>query len=223
MRQNAYCESCSSCGLIFFQWKMNLAHGDARYADLYEETIYNALLGAIDLEGKNFYYQNPLDSGAPRYPWHACPCCVGNIPRTLLMLPTWMYAGSADGIHVNLFIGSTVTVENVAGTDVEMVQRTDYPWDGKVSITVHPKAERTFSLAIRMPDRSVSDLYQDSPQADGLVSIALNGKAVRPAVENGYAVIRRQWKATGSTLPCRSGRSASGGSTRWRRPGAGSP
>lgn len=195
LRQNAYCESCSSCGLIFFQWKMNLAYGDARYADLYEETIFNALLGALDLEGRNFYYQNPLDSGSPRYPWHACPCCVGNIPRTLLMLPTWMYARSADGIYVNLFVGSTVTVENVAGTDVEMVQRTDYPWNGKVSITVNPKASRTFTLAVRMPDRSVSELYRDFPEANGVTSITLNGRVVRPAAENGYAVIRREWKA----------------------------
>ena len=92
LRNNAYCESCSSCGEIFFQWKMNLAYHDAKYADLYEETIYNALLGSLDLEGRNFYYNNPLDSNVPRYPWHICPCCVGNIPRTLLMLPTWMYA-----------------------------------------------------------------------------------------------------------------------------------
>ena len=118
LRQNAYCESCSSCGEIFFQHKLNMAYHDARFADLYEETLYNALLGSIDLEGRNFYYQNPLDSYGDRYDWHGCPCCVGNIPRVLLMLPTWMYMKSDDGIYVNLFIGSTVTIEGVAGTDV---------------------------------------------------------------------------------------------------------
>ncbi len=195
LRNNAYCEACSSCGLIFFQWKMNLAYQDARYADLYEETMYNALLGSIDLEGKNFYYQNPLDSGPPRYPWHGCPCCVGNIPRTLLMLPTWMYTKSADSVYVNLFIGSTATVENVAGTDVELVQATDYPWNGKVSITVNPKASRNFGVRIRVPNRSVSSLYQAFPAANGITSLAVNGAAVKPAVENGYAVLRRTWKA----------------------------
>lgn len=79
LRHNAYCESCSSCGEIFFQHKLNMTYHDAKYADLYEETLYNALLGSIDLEGKNFYYQNPLDSRGPRYDWHGCPCCVGNI------------------------------------------------------------------------------------------------------------------------------------------------
>ena len=110
---------------------MNLAYHDAKYADLYEETMYNALLGSTDLAGKNFYYTNPLDANVGRAPWHTCPCCVGNIPRTLLMMPTWVYAKSADGVYVNLFVGSTITLENVAGTDVEMVQATDYPWSGK--------------------------------------------------------------------------------------------
>ena len=94
-----------------------------------------------------------------RAPWHTCPCCVGNIPRTLLMMPTWIYAKSADGVYVNLFVGSTITVENVAGTDVEMVQATDYPWSGKVAITVNPKTSKNFSLRIRVPNRDVSTLY----------------------------------------------------------------
>jgi len=195
LRHNAYCESCSSCGEIFFQHKLNLTYHDAKFADLYEETLYNALLGSIDLEGKNFYYQNPLVSNRLRYDWHGCPCCVGNIPRTLLMLPTWMYSKSAEGIYVNLFIGSTVTVEDVAGTDVEMVQATDYPWSGEVSITVSPAAEKQFSVRVRVPNRSVSDLYTATPSSNGITSIALNGSAITPPVEKGYAVITRNWKA----------------------------
>ena len=195
LRHNAYCESCSSCGEIFFQHKLHMTYHDAKYADLYEETLYNALLGSIDLEGKNFYYQNPLDSNRPRYDWHGCPCCVGNIPRTLLMLPTWTYSKSADGICVNLFIGSSVTVEDVAGTDVEMVQATDYPFSGDVSITVNPAADKNFSVKVRVPNRSVSDLYSGTPPCDGVTSIALNGSAIQPPVEKGYAVITRNWKA----------------------------
>jgi DUF1680 family protein len=195
LRNNAYCESCSSCGEIFFQWKMNLAYHDARYVDLYEETLYNALLGSIDLEGRNFYYTNPLDANALRTSWHTCPCCVGNISRTLLMLPTWMYSKGTDGIYVNLFIGSTVTVEDVAGTDVQLVQVTDYPWNGKVSITVSPKAQKNFSLRIRVPDRSVSGLYSSAPDSSGITSLSVNGALVRPAIEKGYAVVTRSWKA----------------------------
>jgi DUF1680 family protein len=195
LRNRAYCEACSSCGEVFFQWKMNLAYHDAKYADLYEETMYNALLGAMDLAGKNFYYPNRLEEDSPRAPWHSCPCCVGNIPRTLLMLPTWVYAKSADGVYVNLFIGSTITLENVVGTDVEMVQATDYPWNGKVSITVNPKVQKSFSVRIRVPNRDVSSLYKGTPDADGTTSIAVNGSAVKPAIDKGYAVITRAWKA----------------------------
>ena len=195
LRNRAYCESCSSCGEIFFQWKLNLTYHDARYADLYEETLYNALLGSTDLEGQNFYYTNALEENAPRAPWHNCPCCVGNIPRTLLMLPTWTYARSADGVYVNLFIGSTVTVENVAGTDVELVQATDYPWSGKVSITVNPKVQRSFSVRVRVPNRGVSGLYRGTPDANGISSIAVNGRAVKPTFERGYAVLTRTWRA----------------------------
>ena len=195
LRHNGYCESCSSCGEIFFQHKLHLLHHEAKYADLYEETLYNALLGSIDLEGKNFFYQNPLVCNRLRYDWHGCPCCVGNIPRTLLMLPTWTYSKSDEEIYVNLFIGGTVTVEGVAGTDVEMVQATDYPFSGDVSITVSPAAEREFSLKVRIPKRSVSELYTAAPPSDGITSIALNGSAIEPRVENGYAVITRTWKA----------------------------
>jgi hypothetical protein len=195
LRNAAYCESCSSCGEIFFQWKMNLAYHDAKYADLYEQTMYNALLGGTDLAGKNFFYTNPLDDNAPRTPWHVCPCCVGNISRTLLMLPTWVYAKSPDGVYVNLFIGSTITVENVGGTDVQLVQATNYPWDGKVTITVNPQAHKNFSVRIRVPKRDVSSLYPSAPDANGITSLAVNGSAVKPAIDKGYAVITRQWKA----------------------------
>jgi hypothetical protein len=195
LRHNAYCESCSTCGQIFFQYKMNLSYHDARYADLYEESMYNALLGSIDLEGENFYYQNPLVGGRPRYPWHACPCCVGNIPRTLLMVPTWTYVKDDDGIYVNMFIGSTIKVEDVGGTDVEMVQETDYPWSGKVAITVKPSDPKVFAIRVRSPNRSVSELYSSTPEADGIESISVNGEKIHPQIVNGYAVIQREWKA----------------------------
>jgi DUF1680 family protein len=191
----AYCEACASCGEVFFDYKMNLAYHDAKYADAYEEVIYNALLGATDLDGKNFFYQNHLEDSRARRPWDACPCCVGNIPRTLLMLPTWMYVKGTNGIYVNLFIGSTARVEKVAGTDVQMEQVTDYPWSGKVSITVNPKSSRKFSIYVRVPSRGVSELYTTTPAVSGLTSLAVNGKALEPVMDKGYAVITRKWRA----------------------------
>jgi DUF1680 family protein len=199
LRNEAYNEACSSCGLIFFQYKMNLAYHHARYADLYEETMFNALLGSLDLEGRNFYYDNPLTERKPRYPWHVCPCCVGNIPRTLLMIPTWTYATSAAGIHVNLFIGSSINIERVAGTDVEMVQKTDYPWSGNVAITVNPKQPGKFTVFVRVPDRATSELYRSKPAVSGLKSLTVNGEKISAKTRNGYAAITREWK-TGDTI-----------------------
>jgi DUF1680 family protein len=157
--------------------------------------MYNALLGSTDLEGKNFYYTNPLDANVSRGPWHTCPCCVGNIPRTLLMMPTWVYSKSPDGVNVNLFVGSTIRLENVAGTDVEMVQATDYPWSGKLAITVNPKSPKMFSVRVRVPDRGVSSLYKPTPAANGIESLKVNGQTVKATMEKGYAVITRAWKA----------------------------
>ncbi|MBM4088234.1 MAG: hypothetical protein FJ276_02205 [Planctomycetes bacterium] len=195
LRHNGYCESCSSCGEIFFQHKLNLIHHDAQYADLVEETLYNALLGSVDLEGKNFYYDNPLNSNRARYDWHVCPCCVGNIPRTLLMLPTWMYVKDDAGICVNLFIGSTVTLPRVAGTDVQLVQATDYPQSGDVSLTVNPSEPKDFSVRVRVPNGSVSELYTSTPASEGVTDITVNGQPVAPVAENGYIAITRRWQA----------------------------
>jgi len=156
--------------------------------------MYNALLGATDLEGKTFYYTNPLIGGR-RTPWHACPCCVGNIPRTLLMIPTWTYVKGADSVYVNLFIGSTINLERVAGTDVQMVQKTDYPWDGRVAITVNPKQAKRFSVYVRVPDRKTSELYFGTPEVKGLKSFSVNGQSISPTIEKGYAVVTREWKA----------------------------
>ncbi|WP_082474475.1 glycoside hydrolase family 127 protein [Sphingomonas sp. Leaf343] len=194
LKNDAYCESCSSCGLIFFQYKMSLAYHDARYADLLEETMYNALLGSVDITGKSFCYTNPLD-GTERAKWHSCPCCVGNIPRTLLMAPTWAYAKATDALFVNLFIGSRVNVGKVAGTEVEMVQQTDYPWKEAVAITVNPAAPSRFAVHVRVPDRATSTLYTASPAVSGVKRLSVNGRSVPVVIENGYAVIHREWKA----------------------------
>ena len=199
LRNNAYCEACSTCGEIFFQWKLHLAYHDARFADLYEQSLYNALYGAMDLAGRNFYYDNPLDANRQRYPWHNCPCCVGNIARTMLMLPTWAYSRGADGVYVNLFVGGRVNLGAVAGTEVEMAQETRYPWDGKVTLTVNPKAPGRFAVRVRSPKRDVSSLYRATPDGDGITRIAVNGAAVEAATVNGYVEISRLWKA-GDTI-----------------------
>ncbi len=193
LRNNAYCESCSSCGLVFFQYKLNLAYHDAKYADLYEQTMYNALLGGVALDGTSFCYTNPLVN-TQRTLWHVCPCCVGNIPRTLLMMPTWSYAKDKTGLYVNMFVGSRIHVGDVAGTPVEVIQKTEYPWKGNIAITINPDKARRFTLYVRIPNRNTSRLYTESPALHGVDRLLLNGEAVQPRIERGYAVITREWK-----------------------------
>ncbi len=192
---DAYCESCAACGEVFFQHRLQMTWHDARYADLLEETLYNAVLGSVDMEARNFTYTNPLDAGEPRYPWHNCPCCVGNIPRTLLRLPTWCYTRSAGALYVNLYLGSRVTIDHLGGSSVEVVQTTDYPWQGKVSLTINPAAPASFALQLRVPQRQTSELYTNTPDASGLVFLAVNGQAVTPVIARGYAQVTREWHA----------------------------
>ncbi len=193
LRNEAYCETCSSCGVVFFQYKLNLAYHDAKYADLYEQTMYNALLGGVALDGRSFCYTNPL-VGTERAKWHVCPCCVGNLSRTLLMIPTWAYVKSKDGLYVNMFVGSRIHVGQIAGTNVEVVQKTEYPWHEAVSITLNPEVAKTFSVFVRVPNRKTSTLYTQSPAVQGIRRFAINGQEHTPTIEKGYAVITRKWK-----------------------------
>lgn len=194
LRNGSYCEACSSCGEMFFQWKLHLAYHDAQYADLYEQTLYNALYGAMDLKGTTFYYTNPLDANAQRNTWHSCPCCVGNMSRTMLMLPTWTYSKSPSALHVNLFAGGRVNVGEIAGTDVEVEQKTNYPWDGKVTIVLNPKTPAAFTLNVRVPKRDVSSLYHSVPSGDGITGFKVNGQAVKISNHNGYVALPGTWK-----------------------------
>lgn len=192
---HAYCESCAGSGQLFFQHRLNRDRHEAHYVDLLEETLYSAILGGLDLDGRNFTYTNPLDSSGARYPWHVCPCCVGNLPRTLLQLPTWAYALGKDTLHVNLYVAGTVRVGEVAGVPVRLTQTTRYPWDGRVRLALEPAAPRSFTVRIRVPNRQTSELYANQPAVEGLLAMAVNGQPVRPPIDHGYAVLTRTWQA----------------------------
>ncbi len=194
LRNHSYCESCSDCGLLFFNHRLQRDFGSAHFADVVEDALYNAVLGSVDLEGRNFTYTNPLDQDHARYPWHVCPCCVGNIPRTLLSLPTWMYATAPEALVVNQYLGSRVRVGQVAGTELEIEQRTGYPWQGGVELLLHPKKKATFALRLREPGRTPSALYQATPAAGELAGLKVNGKAVPAKRVDGYVVIERTWR-----------------------------
>ena len=141
-------------------------------------------------------YTNTLTGGNNRQTWQGCPCCVGNTPRALLSLPSWTYATGDEGLFMNLFVGSTMTIPKFMGTSVQMVQKTNYPWDGKVSVTVNPAEAKHFALRIAIPDRQVSAIYATKTPVKGVKSLSVNGVKVDDVkMEKGYAVIERDWKA----------------------------
>ena len=197
LRNDGYCESCAGCGLSFWSDRLHRLHQDAHYRDVQERVLYNNLLGSIELTGRNFFYQNPLTSDKPRYPWHGCPCCVGNIPRALLAIKDLMYSTNAgrDTLYLSHFVDSDGTIPNLAGASLGIRQETEYPWKGEVKVTLRPSAATEFTLKIRIPNRTESELYTAVPDLAGKFAVSVNGKPQSLRVEKGYVSIRRRWKA----------------------------
>ncbi len=192
---NAYCESCAGCGNVFFNNNFNMYSRNGKYVDVMQQALYNNVLGSLTLNANLYTYTNSLDSSTARYSWHVCPCCVGNIPRTILSLPRWTYNKSSDSIWVNMYVGSTMTVPGVSGATVQMVQTTNYPWENTVTITVNPSTTANFTVYLHSPDRSVSTCYSSTPTVNGISSITVNGSAVSTTPTNGYVAINRTWAA----------------------------
>jgi DUF1680 family protein len=197
LRNDGYCESCAGCGMTFWADRMFRLHADARHADVQERSLYNNILGAIELSGENFFYQNPLASGRARYSWHGCPCCVGNIPRALLAVKDNMYALNAgqDTLFVNHYVASQGRIAAIAGTPVEITQQTQYPWQGDVQLTLVPQRPAEFTLKIRIPDRTESELYAASPDLSGQFELKINGRPQTSTIERGFVSMRREWRA----------------------------
>ncbi|MHC4402534.1 MAG: glycoside hydrolase family 127 protein [Planctomycetota bacterium] len=197
VRNDGYCESCAGCGLTFWADRMHRIHHDAHHVDVQERTLYNNLLGAVELSGENFFYQNPLVSEKPRYSWHGCPCCVGNIPRALLAIKDLTYAldPAKNTLYVSHFVAGEGTIADIAGTSLCVCQETGYPWTGAVKITLNPREEAEFTLKIRIPDRSESDLYIVTPEVDEEFTVDLNGTAQTLSAKDGYVSLRRTWQS----------------------------
>lgn len=197
LRNHGYCESCAGCGLSFWADRMHRIHQTGHYVDVQERVLYNNLLGAIELSGENFFYQNPLASNKSRYPWHGCPCCVGNIPRALLAIKDLMYDLNAakDTLFVNHYMASEGAIPDVAGTSLLIEQRTEYPWKGDVALILTPRAARSFTVKLRIPSRAAGALYTARPDVRDRFTVKVNGKARKVEVVGGYVSLTRTWRA----------------------------
>ena len=205
--ESAYNETCAGVGNALWNERMFLLHGEAKYIDVMERALYNGILSGVSLGGDEFFYPNPLASkgGYARSKWFGCSCCPVNVVRFIPQIVQFAYATRDDAAYVNLFVESDATLK-LKGGEVKLSQKTDYPWDGKVGITVMPSPNLqtskplNFQLAVRIPGWCVgrpvpSDLYtQVVPGTPADFSVKVNGKTVKVAPVKGYCVIEREWK-----------------------------
>jgi hypothetical protein len=196
----AYAETCASIANVYWNNRMFLMHGDAKYIDVMERVLYNGLLSGISQDGTRFFYPNPLASMGQhqRSAWFSCACCISNVTRFMPSIPGYVYAQNNNDLYVNLFMSNKATIELPAGK-VTLKQETAYPWDGKVKLDVNPKRKSNFTLRIRIPgwarqEAIPSTLYQFGDKESKPVVITLNGKPVEYKIENGYAVFNRRWR-----------------------------
>lgn len=182
--RRAYAETCAAIANVMWNWRMLLVTGKAEYADIMELALYNGALAGIGLDGKTYFYVNPLaDRGThKRSRWFDCACCPPNIARLIASIPGYLYSTSQDGIWVHLYAANEASIEYRGGF-VRLVQNTDYPWDGHVEITVYPEKLLDFSIFLRIPGWSLQ------------TTVALNGKPIYCKLKPPqYLEIRRTWE-----------------------------
>ena len=204
----AYNETCAAISMVYLFERMFLLHGNAKFIDCLERTLYNGVISGMSVDGGKFFYPNPLssdghyrfnaDNTMTRQPWFGCACCPSNLCRFIPSMPGYVYGVRDNNLYVNLFAANTATIQ-VNGKDVTLEETTNYPWDGDISIKVLKNKAKTFNMLIRIPGWVLnqvvpSDLYSFSDDIFSTYEVSVNGQRVDGALENGYLVINRNWK-----------------------------
>jgi uncharacterized protein len=182
----AYAETCAAIALVFWAQRMVALTGEARYADVMERALYNNVLAGVSLNGEQFFYENVLESKGDmhRWSWHSCPCCPPNVLRLLASFGSYVYAQRDSSIAVNLYVQGSAVFQ-AAGQTIKLQQRTDYPWDGAISIRLELETPAQFVLRLRIPGWCRG------------ASLTLNGQPVKleGILEHGFAILERTWNA----------------------------
>ena len=182
--ETAYAETCASIALIMWNQRMLQFDGDGKYADIIEQTLYNGFISGVSLDGKHFFYENPLASAGDhhRTPWFECPCCPPNLARILASLGDYFYSTGDQSLWLHLYAQNRATI-TIDGAPLELTVRTDYPWDGKIKLTLGLAAPQHFTLHLRIPGWCAQ------------WRIMVNGAPIDGAVQpiNGYVAIERMW------------------------------
>jgi uncharacterized protein len=198
--QSAYCETCASVGLVFWNQRMAQLSGDGRYVDVLEKSLYNAALDGLSLSGDRFFYDNPLASTGQhsRSAWFGTACCPANIARLVASLGNYIYGKSANSIWVNLFVNSNTRIP-MGHDSVFVATESNYPWEGGMRIKIDPDKRQKFTVRIRIPgwatgEASPGALYRFLPDKPRPIVFFVNGKKVETKMENGYISIERFWE-----------------------------
>jgi len=205
--RDAYNETCAAVTNVFFNYRMFLLHQDAKYFDIAELSLFNNALAGINIEGNLFFYENPLECDgirtfnkgtSGRAEWFGTACCPPNISRLILQTPGYMYSYTRDKIYFTLYAGSEAQIPLKNG-NVNVTQLSDYPFDGKVEITLNPDKKQKFKVYLRIPTWSTDesfvpgDLYSYKDTLNPRVTVLLNGNPFEYNMEKGFAVIDRKW------------------------------
>ena len=199
--KTAYNETCAAIANVYWNFRMFELHGHSKYIDVLERSLYNNVLSGVSLDGKSFFYPNPLsaDGTYTRQEWFECSCCPTNLCRFLSSVTGYIYAQNENNIYVNLFIASSTSVKIDKKQTVEISQKSNYPWDGNIELTVNPKVKNKFSVRLRIPGWAVnqpvpSDLYSYINAQKSDYKLLVNGKEFSATEEKGYVIIDRIWK-----------------------------
>ena len=206
---SAYCETCAAIGNVYVNYRLFLLHGDSKYYDVLERTLYNGLISGVSLEGNGFFYPNPLESMGQhqRQAWFGCACCPSNICRFIPSLPGYIYAVKGHDVYLNLFLSNSATLD-VAGKKVALTQTTNYPWEGETKVVIGKNTVGDFNLKVRIPgwlrNKVVpSDLYQYTDGKRLGYSFIINGITVPLLISpDGYINIERRWKKGDELIIC---------------------
>ena len=197
---SAYCETCAAIGNVYVNHRLFLLHGESKYYDVLERTLYNGLISGVSLDGGGFFYPNPLESIGQhqRQPWFGCACCPSNICRFIPSLPGYIYATKGSDVYVNLFMSNNSAL-TVNGKKVSLSQETRYPWNGDIAIKVDNNKAGQWTMKVRIPgwvrNQVVpSNLYEYTDGKRLGYSISVNGEKVESELVNGYFCIDRKWK-----------------------------
>lgn len=198
---SAYCETCAAIANVYWNWRMFLLHGDSKYYDVIERTLYNGVIAGIGLDGKHFFYPNPLESDGTyqRSEWFGCACCPSNLCRFTASVPGYIYAHHNENLYVNLYIQGTADIDMADGA-VTLTQTTNMPWEGAVSIEIDKiqNPGREIAMMLRLPGWAngqpvPSDLYSYVNPQNANITVKVNGEATDYTMVNGYMTIKRTW------------------------------